>query len=52
MIRVELEINPPVECTDTELREWVEYCTGNIGAISMDNPLMDYDLEATDVTVY
>lgn len=39
----------PVECTPEQLREWVEFGVGYRGGISMDNPLHEYDLEASQV---
>lgn len=44
-------LTPPVDATDNQIQEWVEYCTGYRGSISMDNPLNQYDLEADSVDV-
>ena len=52
MRRIELLFNPPVESTEDELREWVEYCLGITGMLSMNNPLSEHDLEGDDVTIY
>lgn len=39
----------PVDCTEDQLREWVEFCTGYRGGISTDNPLHEHDMEASSV---
>lgn len=33
--------------TGKQFEEWVKFCVGAIGAISMENPLHDLDMEAT-----
>jgi hypothetical protein len=35
------------EHTDQQFDDWVKYCVGELGGISMDNPLHECDLEAT-----
>ncbi len=49
---VRINVVAPVECTEEQFQEWVEYCLGYRGSISMQNPLHEYDLEAKDVDVY
>lgn len=46
-----ITVKAPVECTDEQFQEWAEYCLGNRGVISVENPLHAYDLEASDVDV-
>jgi len=42
---------PTIEATDDQVQEWVEYKTGYRGSMSMDNPLVDYDLTTNSLTV-
>jgi len=44
VISVSREDLPPH--TNKEFEEWVKYCVGHNGGISMDNPLHDTDLDA------
>ena len=46
---VRIRVDAPCECTDEQFKEWVEYSVGYRGGISIDNPLHQYDLEASDV---
>lgn len=41
---VKFFITPPVEATDSEVQEWIEYSLGDRGSIEMDNPLCDHEL--------
>ena len=49
---IRINVAAPVECTDEQFQEWVEFCLGYSGSISMENPLYGYYLEAKDVDVY
>lgn len=33
--------------TDAQFEEWVKFCVGHLGGISMENPLHDLDMTAT-----
>jgi hypothetical protein len=35
------------EHTDEEFRQWVRYQVGDNGSLSLNNPLVDLDLDAT-----
>ena len=35
------------EHTDEEFEAWVKFCVGHLGGIPNDNPLSDYDIDAT-----
>ncbi len=35
------------ECTDEEFADWVKFEVGHLGGIKVENPLSNYDLEAT-----
>lgn len=48
---ITITVSAPIECTDEQFEEWVEYCLGYTGGISMDNPLCEYDLEANEVII-
>ena len=48
---IRLMVKSPVECTDEQFQEWVEYCFGHRGGISVENPLHGYDLEVSDIDV-
>lgn len=39
----------PIECTSEQLREWVEYCVGYRGGVSIENPLHEYEINASQV---
>lgn len=43
---VRFTVTAPVDCTDEQFREWVEYCTGSTASISISNPLHEYDMQA------
>ena len=49
---VTITVTAPVDCTDEEFKEWVEFCVGYMGGMSMENPLHEYSLEVRDVTIY
>lgn len=46
---ITITVKVPTKCTDEQFEEWVEYCVGYRGDISMENPLCGYDLEASNV---
>jgi zinc transporter ZupT len=46
-----ITVSAPVECTDEQFQEWAEFCLGFTGGISRDNPLHEYDLEASEIDV-
>ena len=48
---IRLTVKAPVDCTDEQFQEWAEYCVGCRGGISVENPLHEYDLEASDIDV-
>jgi len=48
---VTMTVKAPIECTDEQFTEWVEFCLGSRGSMSIDNPLHEYDIEAKDVCV-
>jgi len=48
---VKINVVAPVECTEEQFEEWVKYCTGYTGSININNPLHEYDLDATYVDV-
>lgn len=48
---ITITVKAPIQCTDEQFQEWVEYCLGYRGGMSMENPLHEYDLEASDVCV-
>jgi len=48
---IRITVKAPCECTDEQFQEWVEYCLGYRGGVSMENPLHEYDLEADRVDV-
>lgn len=48
---IKITVTAPEDCTDEQFQEWAEFNLGYRGSISCDNPLCDYDLEASDVDV-
>lgn len=51
LIDVKFETELPVEATDQQIQQWLEYCLGATGGIESSNPLSDYDLEAHFLSV-
>ena len=49
---ITITVTAPCECTEEQFREWAEFCLGYRGGVPLTNPLHEYDLEASDVTVY
>ena len=49
---VRITVSAPVECTDEQFQEWVEYCLGCRGSIPISNPLHEYEIEVEDVDVF
>jgi hypothetical protein len=48
---IRITVTAPEDCTDEEFRLWAEFCLGYRGSLSMEHPLVDYDLEAETVDV-
>lgn len=48
---IRITVTAPEECTEEEFKEWVEYCVGYRGGISIENPLADHDMAADKVDV-
>lgn len=48
-IKVAIQIPEGIECTESEVREWVEFNIGSCGHIHTNNPLSDYDFEDVDL---
>lgn len=48
---VRITVTSPEECTEEQFLEWIEFCTGYTGSISIENPLHEYDMNATNVDV-
>lgn len=49
---IRITVTAPEDCTEEQFQEWIEYCTGNRGGISMENPLWDCEMEAETVDIY
>jgi len=53
-IEVTFKVDLPetsIEPTASQIKEWIEYCCGCGGGCSMSNPLVEYDLEGSDVSI-
>lgn len=48
---ITITVKAPIGCTDEQFQEWAEYCLGYRSGMSIENPLHEYDLEASDVYV-
>lgn len=48
--KITISVTAPVECTDEQFREWSEFCLGHTSSMSSENPLSEYDLEASEVS--
>lgn len=48
---INIKVTAPIECTGDQFKEWVEYCLGSRASISIENPLHEYDLEASEVYI-
>ena len=46
-VTIDIDRNRLPEHTDEQFEAWVMFCIGERGDISMDNPLWDFDLQAT-----
>lgn len=47
---IRMTVVAPVECSNEQFDEWIEYKLGyHEDVISEDNPLKDYDLNATSI---
>lgn len=49
---VRMTVTAPVECSNEQFDEWIDYKLGVQAEISSTNPLAEYDLEATSVDVW
>lgn len=49
-ITIEIEI-PDVGANEEQIDEWIYFCLGYNGMMSGSNPLSQYDLEASDITM-
>lgn len=47
LVVISIERNLLPSHTDQQFEEWVKYCVGHLGGISMENPLHDLDMTAT-----
>lgn len=48
---ITITVTSPIDCTDEQFNEWAKFCLGYNGGISIENPLHEYDLEATDINL-
>jgi len=48
---VEFTVTPPVDATEDQVQEWLEFCLGANAEISKSNPLSDYDMSADSFSV-
>jgi len=48
---ITITVLSPVDCTDEQFQEWVEFCLGYRGGMSVENPLHEYDLEVSNVDI-
>ena len=48
---ITITVDSPTDCTEEQFREWVEYCLGYSGSIKIENPLSEYDLETTSISI-
>lgn len=49
---IKIMAKSPIDCTDEQFIEWVEYSVGYRGGISFGNPLHDEPFEAIEVDIY
>ena len=49
---ITINVVAPIDCTDEQFKEWCEYSLGYIGGMSTENPLHEYELEATYVDIH
>jgi hypothetical protein len=50
-IEITITAKVPVEATAEQIREWVQFSVRYGGGISLKNPLVDHELEATSVSI-
>jgi len=51
-VRFALRLPDGVRADEAEVRRWVEFQLHATGCLRVDNPLIDYDIEACNVCVY
>ena len=49
---ITITVIAPIECTEQQFEEWVEFCVHYNGHISMSNPLHEYDIETSDINFH
>lgn len=47
LVVISIDRNKLPPHTDAQFEEWVKFCVGHLGGISMVNPLHDLDMTAT-----
>lgn len=50
-IKVEFEVDLPVDADDQQIQEWLSFGLGERGEMKLSNPLSDHDIEAVSFTV-
>lgn len=48
---ITIRITSPVECTEQQFNEWIEFSIGYRASISIENPLMYEPFEARELTI-
>jgi hypothetical protein len=46
-----ITVTAPINCTEDQFMEWIEYCTGASSSINVRNPLHEYDMGAENVEI-
>lgn len=49
---IRIKVKSPIPCTEEQFEEWAKFCLHYLGGCSMQNPLHEHDLEATDIDFY
>lgn len=48
---ITVTIKAPIDCTEEQFEEWVRFCLHDTGSMSMDNPLHEYDIETSNLSI-
>ena len=50
LVRIEITVRVPIECSREDFEEWVEFETGYNGCLSGTNPLIESGFEVEDIS--
>jgi hypothetical protein len=48
---ITITVKSPIDCTEEQFDEWIKFCLHYNGGMSIENPLHEYDFEATNINL-